>query len=663
MSLNGDGTYTLPSPAFPAVPETIIESESYNEILLDIQSALSLALYRDGQAVWTGVQNAGGFGLSAGTGGAQFQGAWEFLESPTAPTPAPTDDSTKLATTEWVNQVSFASSLPGQGGNAGKWLTTDGTDASWQWIGGKGGATITGNVTLTVTSPAAMKVTPTGYGLYATLPDPTTVEEWAVLFSFENVGIYPYGVKDNTGVVLGWILPGNTGTIGLASVAGGWTLNGFTKAAVTAEYLNSGIVTDATPFAFLAVDADRVFFLFGSTSLYGLVYNKTTNTWGSPTLIAVATNGKAVLSGTDQILVAYSNNTTIFAVTLTLAGVGITPNTGTGTSQATGGTSGSIYDLVAVGASFAIVGERTSAGTNHQYVTAIGVVLTAPSMGTALTFYSSGGAVEVYQTVTGTTVRAIVADAGADTLSVYPVAVSGVTSTLGTHATTTMDTNNTALNFSVNSLGDLVIVFERTDIAFVTISKLTLTTEVFSTITTGVTLQQSINDVEVLQLSSGKTLLTITTPSNVQANIITDTAGTVSLGTAVTFAGTSGNIGVISGNTVTILSDIGTDLFRIITLDCSGSSPIHLSSKPCQGNVSGFSGLQKRPASRLQSGLVLRFLGTLDTTVSQTFSIQSPTIPRLPVLTQPDLVASASWGLTLSTSPGTLVIQRVEMTA
>ena len=54
-----------------------------------------------------------------------------FTGTPTAPTAAPGTNTTQLATTAFVIAQAFASALPGQTGNAGKMLTTDGTNAGW----------------------------------------------------------------------------------------------------------------------------------------------------------------------------------------------------------------------------------------------------------------------------------------------------------------------------------------------------------------------------------------------------------------------------------------------------------------------------------------------------------------------------------------------------
>lgn len=53
--------------------------------------------------------------------------------TPTAPTVTAGDNSTKLATTAFVFNAALTSTLPGQSGNNGKFLQTDGTNASWQF--------------------------------------------------------------------------------------------------------------------------------------------------------------------------------------------------------------------------------------------------------------------------------------------------------------------------------------------------------------------------------------------------------------------------------------------------------------------------------------------------------------------------------------------------
>jgi len=57
-----------------------------------------------------------------------------FTGIPTAPTAAPGTNSVQIATTAFVIGTAFSAALPGQAGNAGKFITTDGTTASWAYV-------------------------------------------------------------------------------------------------------------------------------------------------------------------------------------------------------------------------------------------------------------------------------------------------------------------------------------------------------------------------------------------------------------------------------------------------------------------------------------------------------------------------------------------------
>jgi hypothetical protein len=53
---------------------------------------------------------------------------------PTAPTATVGTSTTQIATTAFVTATSFVTALPGQAGNADKFVTTDGTNASWSYV-------------------------------------------------------------------------------------------------------------------------------------------------------------------------------------------------------------------------------------------------------------------------------------------------------------------------------------------------------------------------------------------------------------------------------------------------------------------------------------------------------------------------------------------------
>lgn len=147
MPLNGTGFYAPPSPEFPAVSGTLINADDFNAIILDIGETFDIAFYRDGRAAATanwdmngnGLLNvasmtgdAGGFTFTAGAGGATLAGSWTFTSAVAGVTASPGDNTTKLATTAFVQAAAFASALPAQAGNKGKYTYTDGTTASWK---------------------------------------------------------------------------------------------------------------------------------------------------------------------------------------------------------------------------------------------------------------------------------------------------------------------------------------------------------------------------------------------------------------------------------------------------------------------------------------------------------------------------------------------------
>lgn len=221
MPLDGNGTFTPSAPEFPAIPNTVIYAADFNQIILDIATALSTAIFRDGQANFTANQSLGGNKLTNVANGSNPQDAVTFLQVFTDPTfagttadgvqvtgtkltvttttvalPAGTvigtvtptelaylsgvtsaiqtqlntltankanltggntftgtqnltanlvdgsvavtqltgDSTTKVATTAFVMTAAFNSALPAQAGNAGKFVTTDGTNASWEYV-------------------------------------------------------------------------------------------------------------------------------------------------------------------------------------------------------------------------------------------------------------------------------------------------------------------------------------------------------------------------------------------------------------------------------------------------------------------------------------------------------------------------------------------------
>lgn len=81
--------------------------------------------------VATSAQLAAALTDETGSGAAVFADSPALTGVPTAPTATTGTNTTQIATTAFVQQTAFASTLPDQTGNNGKYLTTNGTAASW----------------------------------------------------------------------------------------------------------------------------------------------------------------------------------------------------------------------------------------------------------------------------------------------------------------------------------------------------------------------------------------------------------------------------------------------------------------------------------------------------------------------------------------------------
>jgi len=84
--------------------------------------------------VATSSQLAAAISDDTGSGSLVFANSPAFAGTPTAPTAALGTNTTQLATTEFVQTAAFNNALPGQLGNQFKFVTTDGTSASWSFV-------------------------------------------------------------------------------------------------------------------------------------------------------------------------------------------------------------------------------------------------------------------------------------------------------------------------------------------------------------------------------------------------------------------------------------------------------------------------------------------------------------------------------------------------
>jgi hypothetical protein len=490
-----------------------------------------------------------------------------------------------------INFASYCRKTAGAG-------TTDPSLDSTNWapsviVAGTGGTTLTGSVTLTVSSAAAMTITPATPGLYVTLPVATTCREGGMLYSIYNAGDYDYGVKDSAGTQLGWVRPRTGAIIGLAdnsTAAGTWAPYGLEKTGITAQYSNhSATNTNASGLQAVELDSDRTCFLFGGTTCWAVVYDASTQTWGTATSVRTGLGNRSyfgILAATDLVLVASCDTTTGFeAVTLSIASNAITVNTGTKASV-TLGTNMVAGELRGIAVSTSLVFGHARSG-NTPSLRAITVSGTTPSIGgeynlipldsTAPNLFASGS---VLRTVCAST----------SSINCRPYTVSGTALTAGTAASAT--TSASEFRAFVNGNGNIVANYKNSNHS-ATIFTLTGTTEAASTAVLSTTEPGTITTVtDYVAVSASKTAFISNVAATAHyANILTDTAGTASVGTELTFD-IAANADAVAGlgaesNAARFAISHSSNGRSQIALDCSGSSPA-LSSIVRHGSSTSF---------------------------------------------------------------------------
>lgn len=116
MAFDGNGTYDIPSPEYPAVAGDVIYAETWNTVMEDLAAALSNCITLDGQSTVTAniPMNSKKFtGLGNGSSSTDSVNYGQVFNSPAfvsptaAASPAAGNDSLLLATTAWVNDIAF----------------------------------------------------------------------------------------------------------------------------------------------------------------------------------------------------------------------------------------------------------------------------------------------------------------------------------------------------------------------------------------------------------------------------------------------------------------------------------------------------------------------------------------------------------------------------
>ncbi len=462
-------------------------------------------------------------------------------------------------------------------------VTTVGTDAltysqfsiNPSTIAGTGGTTASGSVTLTAASVGAQAITTTDYGQSVTLPAATTMTKAANNYNIRNAGGYPLKVLDNAGNILGFIYPGDSSMVGCADIstaAGVWTLTGVEGIAVTAV-LWSATILSLTGIKRVVLDSDRTLITFGSAGndLKAVIYRESTNTFGTiATVRSTAGNHIAIKTATDQAMVCSCNTTTGFeAVVLSISGTTITVNTAATAVLGGNITANGFLSFIQVGTAFVVAYNRA---TNVNGIRSLSISGTTVTVSNEVGLDGTANTYVYLATVTSTTMLAVSLIASTS-LRTMVYTISGASDPVAGTGTTTNTANATTFIIRPISAGVRWVVVYRSNTASDIDGSVISVAGTVSTVSTVNTLiattQEPTTNCDMLVVGSKAIFLN---SSITKANILTDSAGTASKGTAITVMNGSNAIGISATASVARFVCATTSSVLLEVFDCSGAS-------------------------------------------------------------------------------------------
>jgi len=438
--------------------------------------------------------------------------------------------------------------------------------------------TATGNTTLTST-PTILEITPTDYGTTVTLPDATTMAAGSGKFVIQNKSLYSVRIVNNSGALLGFVDGLKSCPIDLvnnATSAGSWLLENAIRLSVGAiTTLTSSVgytITGTLEPSVIEIDSDRTFILLNlsTTSLDGIVYRKSTNSFGSVTTIRTGSLGAHSFCAkidTDKILVSSVTNTTtaMEAVVLSISGTTITVNTATTKTLAVAPSFSRVFKVLPSGGAVYCWNDGTDSKIIGMSVSGVTV-----SIGTETTTFSGAGTSSFFGIAVA---DKIVLAAPSSNGGFRAYSLSGTTLTAGTRVAP-LSTQNGVSKFIKQT--DTSFFYATGDsgssnahVGFITLSGLSITAYVSSNLGASGALIY-----DAIKVTDTKVLFTQSTTA--YCNIATFTGSAVSLGTALTAspaAFASSATRFLEGNFVYVAASS-----NLLKIDVSGASPICVTS-------------------------------------------------------------------------------------
>lgn len=335
----------------------------------------------------------------------------------------------------YIDQLAFGTALPAQAGNAGKFITTNGTSARWDYSGiSTVNAPITASATLSGTY-LYVPVQMASLGQSVTLPAATTLSVGGPQYIIDNTkGGYPAGIRDNTGMLLMAVASGGEALISLkdnSTAAGVWSVTGsnLEPGLITIDSTFSSTYTSTVLAPFVALDNNTsIHFAALSSGFAAFVVDNVGKVVGTPVTVDT-TSGQAAKSAfkisSTQIICFTSSKS--YVLTLT----GSSPNYSISVSApAAFGTADDFAGAPKIAQLTPTLYVLMSA--NGLSTTAMAVSGTTISFGTTVTVAGDTIGDPAIYTLTSTTALVIYGTNSGSAVNAYVVSVSGTTITAGT---------------------------------------------------------------------------------------------------------------------------------------------------------------------------------------------------------------------------------------
>lgn len=422
---------------------------------------------------------------------------------------------------------------------------------------GFGGATGTGNVTLTAGSASNQLLTCTADGQTVTLPDATTISRGAGLFTISNRGDFTYRLMNSAGTPLSYIPPKQQVSVSLAgnaTAAGDWNvLNPFyigydgsaTRNLPSGNYPGTAQIVQLTSTTELIVFSA----ILGTPAVFAMVYDLSTQTFGTIATVRTANVGGYIqaikVTNTTALVVTCTNGSTALeAVILSISGTTITvgtPSTATLASNAAASFDTTTSQLVLNGDGTAAVLTYARA-TSLLGVRAISISGTTVSIGSEVA--QTGNACYGLYNLGGNQFLAISRNSGLTASYFTPYTVSGNTLTKGTEATPTLSGGDDigTFQFASGRVGAVWAGSTTWSVGVVTVSGNVATVSVASTAAKAT----YTNFNGVAPFGNSALVVFANSTGNQYFNVFTDNAGTAVAGTAITKVTTTNVFPVIA---------------------------------------------------------------------------------------------------------------------